>query len=62
MTRRAYLIGGSYLKKLDGVRADIDAWKEFLQSSVGGSWVARGSGPGEYVEVNMSLRMAAGRK
>ena len=38
MTRRAYLIGGSYLKKLDGVRADIDAWKEFLQSSVGGSW------------------------
>ena len=25
-------------------------------------WVARGSGTGEYVEVNMSLRMAAGRK
>ena len=24
--------------------------------------VARGSGTGEYVEVNMSLRMAAGRK
>ena len=25
-------------------------------------WRARGSGTGEYVEVNMSLRMAAGRK
>ena len=31
-----------------------------LEGSV--SWVARGSGTGEYVEVNMSLRMAAGRK
>ena len=28
----------------------------------GTDWVARGSGTGEYVEVNMSLRMAAGRK
>ena len=31
------------------------------QSNNSGS-VARGSGTGEYVEVNMSLRMAAGRK
>ena len=38
MTRRAYLIGGSYLEELAGVRADINAWKEFLHSPVGGSW------------------------
>lgn len=39
MTRRAYLIGGRYSEdRLEGVCADIDAWKEFLQSPIGGSW------------------------
>lgn len=39
MTRMAYLIGGSYTDEtLNGVRADIAAWKGYLTSPTGGSW------------------------
>lgn len=41
MKRLAFLIGGTYRASenlLPGVAADIRAWKQFLTSSLGGSW------------------------
>lgn len=42
MQRRAFLIGGDYKKPgdiLSGISADISAWKRYLMSSYGGSWI-----------------------
>lgn len=36
--RRAFLIGGRYLEPLNGVNLDIEAWRSFLQTSIGGCW------------------------
>lgn len=36
--RRAFLIGGRYLEPLNGVNLDIEAWRSFLQTSMGGCW------------------------
>lgn len=36
--RRAFLIGGQYEKPLKGVSLDVDAWRSFLRTSMGGFW------------------------
>lgn len=38
MKRTAFVIGGTYFRKLAGVSADVEAWKQFLTSSIGGCW------------------------
>lgn len=39
MVRKAILIGGDYKDEpLDGVRKDLNAWRSYLRSSVGGCW------------------------
>lgn len=43
MQRRAFLIGGNYrdpANVLSGVSADVEAWKHYLMSPHGGSWVS----------------------
>lgn len=36
--RKAFLIGGRYQEPLRGVSLDIEAWKMYLSSSMGGCW------------------------